>query len=159
LKVAYVDIDAHHGDGVFYAFESVPEIIIADIHQAHLYPGTGHSNEKGKGFAEGTKLNLPLPPGAGDAEFQTAFDKVIEFLSKYNLDFIILQAGADGLADDPLTELNYTINAHKYAAEKLHKLAHQKCNGKLLMLGGGGYNPEGTANAWLEAVKILDQSF
>jgi len=161
LKVAYIDTDAHHGDGVFYAFENVPEVIIADIHQhpLTLYPGTGFEYETGKSSAEGTKLNLPLAPGSGDEEFRTAFDKVIEFLSKFSIDFIIWQAGADGLDEDPLTALSYTIKSHGYAAKALHKLAHEKCTGRLLMLGGGGYNPKGTASAWLEAIKILDQSF
>lgn len=154
-KVVYVDTDAHHGDGVYYSFEAEPNVIIADIHQSPLYPGTGHSYEKGKGAAEGTKLNLPLPPGAGDEQFKAAFDKVVKFISGFSLDFIIWQAGADGLAEDPLTSLQYTTEAHRYAAEKLHKLAHQKCKGRLLMLGGGGYNPNRTAEAWLKAIKVL----
>jgi acetoin utilization protein AcuC len=81
-KVAYVDIDAHHGDGVFYGFESDPRVIIADIHEdgRSLFPGTGDASETGKGAAVGTKLNLPLSPGSGDAEFIKAFDKAYKFL-------------------------------------------------------------------------------
>ncbi|MEM2874166.1 MAG: acetoin utilization protein AcuC [Candidatus Nanoarchaeia archaeon] len=157
LKVAYIDTDAHHGDGVFYAFESNPNVIIADIHQdpRTLYPGTGFEHEKGKGIAQGTKLNLPLMPGASDKEFRSAFDKVMEFLSNFSIDFIIWQAGADGMAGDPLTALRYEPVSYSYAAQTLHQFIHTKCEGKLVVLGGGGYNPTSTARAWLEIVKVL----
>jgi acetoin utilization protein AcuC len=160
LKIAYVDTDAHHGDGVYYAFESEPSVVIADIHQdpRTLYPRTGFQYEKGTGPAEGTKLNLPLAPGAGDTEFRIAFNTIIKFLSGFNLDFIIWQAGADCMDGDPLTQLRYSPESYKYAANKLHKLAHEKCNGKLLVLGGGGYNAASTAAAWLEAIKVLNSA-
>jgi acetoin utilization protein AcuC len=73
-RIAYVDIDAHHGDGLYYGFESDPAVIFADIHEdgRHLYPGTGSSDEQGRGDAAGTKLNIPLPPGADDTDFNTS---------------------------------------------------------------------------------------
>src|SRR6185436_11600682 len=77
-RVAYVDIDAHHGDGVFYAFEEDPDVLDADLHEdgRFLYPGTGSRSETGRGAAQGTKLNIPLPPGAGDDVFMQAWDEV-----------------------------------------------------------------------------------
>jgi acetoin utilization protein AcuC len=156
-RVAYVDIDAHHGDGVFYGFESDPRAVIGDIHEdgRFLYPGTGRATETGKGNAEGTKLNIPLPPGAGDADFILAFDKIEEFVRGFRPDFILLQCGADGLSGDPLTHLEYSSAAHVYASSKLHSLAHELCDGRILAMGGGGYDPANVRAAWSEVVKEL----
>jgi acetoin utilization protein AcuC len=84
-RIAYVDIDAHHGDGVFYAFEDDPDLGFADIHEdgRDLYPGTGAREETGRGAAAGTKLNLPLAPGAGDAEFMRAWEEVEAYLERF----------------------------------------------------------------------------
>jgi acetoin utilization protein AcuC len=159
-KVAYVDIDAHHGDGVYYGFEDDRRVIIADIHEdgRFLYPGTGSAVETGKGEAEGTKLNIPLPPGAGDDLFIEAFDKVMKFLeSSPKPEFVFLQCGADGLEGDPLTHLKYSKAAHSYAARKLHEFAHKVCDGEILAMGGGGYNTVNVRDAWLAAVNELSK--
>ncbi len=154
-RVMYVDIDAHHGDGVFYEFEDDPLLLFADIHEdgRHLYPGTGSAIEIGKGKAAGTKLNLPLEPGAGDDEFIKAFDKVEQFVDGIKPELIILQCGADGLAGDPITHLQYSPAAHRHAADALHLLAHKHCMGRIIALGGGGYNRANIGNAWTEVVK------
>jgi acetoin utilization protein AcuC len=154
-RVMYVDIDAHHGDGVFYEFEDDPLLFFADIHEdgRHLYPGTGSAIEIGKGKAAGTKLNLPLEPGAGDDEFIKAFDKVEQFVDGIKPELIILQCGADGLAGDPITHLQYSPAAHRHAADVLHLLAHKHCMGRIIALGGGGYNRANIGNAWTEVVK------
>jgi len=156
-KVAYVDIDAHHGDGVFYAFESEPRVIIGDIHEdgRYLYPGTGSELETGQGPARGTKLNIPLPPGAGDTEFFGAMDRVMEFIRGFRPEFIFLQCGADGLEGDPITHLRYSPKAHAYAAKKLHSLAHELCSGRLLAMGGGGYDPRNVSAAWSAVIREL----
>jgi acetoin utilization protein AcuC len=158
-KVAYVDIDAHHGDGVYYGFESDPRVIIADIHEdgRSLFPGTGDAGETGKEFAEGTKLNLPLDSGSGDDEFFDAFDKAFEFVAKSSPEFIFLQCGADGLKGDPLTHLRYSPRAHAYAASRLHELAHDTCEGRLLAMGGGGYDARNVDAAWTAVVKELSR--
>lgn len=150
-RIAYVDIDAHHGDGVFYGFELDKRVIIGDIHEdgRYLYPGTGYFQETGKGDAIGTKLNLPLAPGSGDDEFMQAFDKVEAFIRNHEPEFIFLQCGADGLRDDPITHLQYSWKSHAYAAKKLHALAHEFCQGRLLAMGGGGYNPKNVEAAWI----------
>ena len=159
-RVAYVDIDAHHGDGVFYAFESDPRVIIGDIHEdgMFLYPGTGSEFETGLGPAKGTKLNIPLPPGAGDAEFFRAMDRIVEFVRGFHPQFIFMQCGADGLKGDPITHLRYSSAAHAYAAKKLHSLAHELCRGRLLAMGGGGYDPENVSAAWSAVVKELAEA-
>jgi acetoin utilization protein AcuC len=157
-RIAYVDIDAHHGDGVYYEFENDPLLFISDIHEdgKFLYPGTGSSLEKGLGEAEGTKLNVPLPPKSTDDHFVDAFKKVEKFIENVaKPELIILQCGADSLAGDPITHLNHTSYAHRYATTSLHKLSHTYCNGRLLALGGGGYNINNVADAWTLVAKSL----
>ena len=149
-RVGYVDIDAHHGDGVFYAFEDNPAVIFADIHEDghHLYPGTGHSYETGAGAAKGTKLNLPMPPGADDALFLERWPQVEDFLRRHKPQFMLLQCGADSLAGDPITHMSFTQAAHAHAAERLCGLADELCEGRVLAMGGGGYNRRNLAVAW-----------
>lgn len=156
-KILYIDIDAHHGDGVYYEFDDDPDVYIADIHEdgSSLYPGTGFESENGSGKGKGTKLNLSLSSGATDHDFIASFTKVEDFISSLKCELIIFQCGADGLKGDPLTHLQYTHKAHKYAAEVLHEYAHKMCNGRIIGLGGGGYNRENIANAWTEVVKTF----
>jgi acetoin utilization protein AcuC len=156
-RVAYVDIDAHHGDGVFYGFEDDPDVVNADVHEdgRHLYPGTGDRSETGRGPAAGTKLNIPMPPGAGDAEFRIAFDAVETYLDAQRPQLILLQCGADSLAGDPITHLAYTEAAHAQAATRLRLLADRHCAGRLLAMGGGGYNRSNLARAWTRVVEAL----
>ncbi len=156
-RVAYVDIDAHHGDGVYYGFEEDPRVVTGDIHEdgKYLYPGTGSAEEIGKGEAKGTKLNIPLAPGSSDEVFFEAFDKVLGFVKASKPEFIFLQCGADGLKGDPLTHLRYSPKAHAYAAMKLHELSHLICEGRILAMGGGGYNPRNVRDAWMGVVREL----
>ncbi len=156
-RIAYVDIDAHHGDGVFYAFEDDPQLIFADIHEdgRYLYPGTGAATETGKGAAKGSKLNLPMAPGADDAAFHQAWERVEAFVRAARPQFIILQAGADSVAGDPLTHLQFSPQTHGFAAARLCALAHECCHGWVLALGGGGYNRASLAAAWNEVLAAL----
>ena len=154
-KIAYVDIDAHHGDGVFYEFDDDPLLFFADVHQHGIFPGTGSAAETGAGKAAGTKLNIPLPAGAGDSEFIGAFSKMEEFVDRCRPELIILQCGADGLAGDPITGLRYTAGAHAHAANSLHRLAHRHCQGRIIALGGGGYDPFNIGKAWTEIVRAF----
>jgi len=156
-RVAYVDIDAHHGDGVFYAFEDDPDLRFADIHEdgRYLYPGTGFANETGKGKAIGTKLNIPLEPGANDVAFQRVWPRVEEFVRAGRPEFIILQAGADSIAGDPITHLQLTPKAHAHATARLCALADEFCQGRIIGLGGGGYNRANLAAAWTAVVQAM----
>ena len=156
-RVAYVDIDCHHGDGVCYDFYQDPRVLFADIHQdgRTLYPGTGFEYETGEGDARGLKLNIPLQPYSGDEEFFEAFNRVEEFLEKHEFDFILFQTGADGLAGDPITSLQYSPKAHEYATRRIVKIASEKCGGRIVAMGGGGYNPNNVASAWVNVVKGL----
>jgi acetoin utilization protein AcuC len=156
-RVAYVDIDAHHGDGVFYAFEDDPAVIVADAHEdgRYLYPGTGRRDETGRGAAAGTKLNVPLPPGAGDAEFFAAWDEIEPFLETFAPELYLLQCGADSLAGDPITHLALSTEAHAHAATRLRALADRTADGRLIAMGGGGYNRQNLARCWTRVVEAL----
>jgi acetoin utilization protein AcuC len=159
-KILYVDIDAHHGDGVYYEFEQDPDLILADIHEdgSFLYPGTGFESEKGLGAGKGTKLNLALHPGATDRDFLSAFMKIENFIDSMKFELIIFQCGADGLSGDPLTHLRYSEKSHEYAAQVLHRIAHERSHGRIIGLGGGGYNTQNLANAWNMVVEVFASS-
>ncbi len=154
-RIGYVDIDAHHGDGVFYGFEADPGVIFADIHEdgSSLYPGTGASSETGLGEAAGTKLNIPLPAESGDAQFQAVWPEVLAHLARFQPQFLILQCGADSLAGDPLTHLRLTSASHAQAARDLVALAERLGHGRVLGLGGGGYNRGNLAQGWNDVVE------
>jgi acetoin utilization protein AcuC len=156
-RVAYVDIDAHHGDGVFYAFEHDPDLLFADLHEdgRFLYPGTGSRSETGRGAAVGTKLNIPLPPGADDAVFLDAWQEIERYLEAAEPELILLQCGADSLGGDPITHLKLTAEAHAHAARRLSVLADRYANGRVLAMGGGGYNRTNLATAWTRVVEEL----
>jgi acetoin utilization protein AcuC len=156
-RIAYVDIDAHHGDGVFYAFEDDVAVIVADLHEdgRYLYPGTGGAAETGTGGAVGTKLNLPLPPGAGDAEFMAAWPAVEAHVERFAPEFVILQCGADSLGGDPITHLALTEASHAHAALRLCAIADRHAAGRVLGFGGGGYNRRNIARAWTGVVQAF----
>ncbi len=156
-RILYVDIDAHHGDGVFYSYETDPDVVIADIHEDgnYLYPGTGHVYESGKGKARGSKLNIPVMPGSADAVFYRSWDALEEFVSTCRPEFIILQAGADCIKGDPITHLEFTPKIHRHATARLCALADKHCNGRILAMGGGGYNRSNLAQAWCEVVQAM----
>jgi acetoin utilization protein AcuC len=153
----YVDIDAHHGDGVFYEFIEDKDVWIVDVHEdgRTLYPGSGKEEERGEGTAVGTKLNVVLPAGADDNVFYKKFESAKKFISNINPEFIILQCGGDSLRGDPLTHLNLTPNVHGDIASLLKKLSlEKKCYGPLAV-GGGGYNNIITSQAWINVINAF----
>ncbi len=156
-RIAYVDIDVHHGDGVFYEYEDDPDLVVVDIHEdgRFLYPGTGHAFECGVGAAEGSKLNLPLEPEATDAEFLHAWGAAEEFLRGQRPELILLQSGVDSLRDDPLAHLALTPAAHAHATRRLCRLANELCAGRLIVFGGGGYNLANIAQGWSAVLEEL----
>jgi len=149
-RVAYVDIDVHHGDGLYYPYESDPDLVYADIHEdgRFLYPGTGAETERGKGAGAGLKLNIPMKPGSGNAEFFAEWERVEAHLRAHKPEFIVFQAGADSIAGDPLAHLQYTPETHAHAARRLCVLANEMCQGRIMGFGGGGYNRNNLALGW-----------
>jgi acetoin utilization protein AcuC len=156
-RIAYVDIDAHHGDGVFYAFEDDPDLAIVDLHEdgRYLYPGSGDADETGRGAAHGSKLNIPLPPGADDTLFRRLWPAMEEHVRAARPEIILLQAGADSIAGDPLTHLALTPASHGYATERLCRLADELCAGRLVATGGGGYDRRNLARTWCAVVEAM----
>ena len=156
-RVAYVDIDAHHGDGIYYSFEVDPELFIVDFHEdgRYLYPGTGFADETGRSLAAGTKLNIPMPMGADDGAVHRIWDTAEGFLRERRPEFILFQCGADGLAGDPIAHLAYTPATHAHVARRLCRLADECCGGRLVALGGGGYDLVNLSAAWCAVVEAL----
>jgi len=156
-RILYVDIDAHHGDGVLYGFENDPDVRIVDMHEdgRYLYPGTGSSNETGIGSAVGTKQNYPMAAGAVDADFFREWERATHFMEESEPEFILLQCGADSLAGDPLTHLRYTADVHYHVAFYLAKLADRLAGGRIVAMGGGGYNLDNIAHGWCAVVRGL----
>ncbi|MGQ9780674.1 MAG: acetoin utilization protein AcuC [Nitrososphaeria archaeon] len=155
----YVDIDAHHGDGVFYEFLGDKDVWIVDVHEdpRTLYPGTGREDEKGEGDAEGTKMNIVLPPGADDSVFYRKFEAAKNFISRVVPDFIIFQCAGDSLKGDPITHLSLSSQVHGEVASLLKILSlEKKCYGPLA-LGGGGYNNIATSQAWIKVINAFLQ--
>jgi len=156
-RIAYVDIDVHHADGVFYTFEDDPELIFADIHEdgRYLYPGTGHAEETGTGAARGTKLNVPLLPGSDDRHFLRAWESVLDHLRRHPPEFVVFQCGADSLRGDPLGHLRLTPGSHAHAARTLCRLADELCDGRLMAFGGGGYDLRNVSAGWCAVLEEL----
>lgn len=156
-RVAYIDIDAHHGDGVFYAYESDADVFIADIHEdgRYLYPGTGFAEECGIGEGQDSKLNLPILPDSNDTDFARLWPRIVERIKDFKPEIILFQAGADSIAGDPITHLKLTPDSHLLATQSLCSLADTYCQGRLLVMGGGGYNRRNIATTWCTVVEAL----
>ncbi len=160
-KVAYVDIDAHHGDGVMYGFYARGDVLDIDIHQdgASLFPGTGDAAETGVEDGAGLKVNLPLPAGAGDRALVSLLHRVVlPMVRDYRPQLIVLQHGVDGHAGDPLAQLQYTRVGYVEVLRELFAYARSGCSGRLVVTGGGGYDPANVALTLARAGEILSGS-
>lgn len=151
-RVAYVDVDVHHGDGVQEVFAEEPRVLTISVHESgrFLFPGTGFPNEIGDGAAKGTIANLPLPPSTTDDLYLPAFDAVVPKLVRaFEPDVLVTQLGCDSHYTDPLAHLGLTTRAYAGLAGRLHDLAHTVTKGRWLATGGGGYQWASVApRAW-----------
>ena len=141
-RVAYVDVDAHHGDGVQAAFYDDPRVLTISLHEhpSSLFPGTGLPEESGGPKAEGMSVNVALPAGTRDAAWLRAFDAVVPaLLQAFAPQILVTQHGCDSHALDPLAHLMLTVDGQRAAAQALHRLAHEHANGRWVLFGGGGY--------------------
>jgi acetoin utilization protein AcuC len=142
-RVAYVDVDAHHGDGVEHVFWDDPRVLTISVHESGrtLFPGTGHATDVGGPGAEGTVVNLALPAGTGDGGWLRGIDAVVEpVVRAFAPDVVVSQHGCDAHRQDPLAHLRVTVDAQRHVAERVHRLAHDVADGRWVALGGGGYN-------------------
>ncbi|MFN2545237.1 MAG: acetoin utilization protein AcuC [Actinomycetota bacterium] len=141
-RIAYVDVDVHHGDGPQAIFYGEPRVLTISIHESgrYLFPGTGFEDETGTGDAEGTKVNIPLQPTTGDHGWLEAFrENVPRRVRAWRPDFLVTQLGCDTHRTDPLAHLELTTTAYREAARILHDLAHEAAGGRWIATGGGGY--------------------
>ncbi|ELT43770.1 histone deacetylase superfamily protein [Arthrobacter nitrophenolicus] len=142
-KVAYIDVDAHHGDGTESIFWNDPRVLTLSLHESGLtlFPGTGFANEIGGPQAEGTAVNLSLPAGTGDAGWLRAFYAVVpQLVAAFGPEVIVSQHGCDSHRTDPLTHLNLSVDGQREAASAVGQLAERFCGGRWIATGGGGYN-------------------
>ena len=141
-KVAYVDVDVHHGDGVEKVFYDDPRVLTISLHETGqmLFPGTGFPNDTGGPDAQGSAVNVALPPGTSDAGWLRAFHAVVPpLVREFEPDILVTQHGCDSHIEDPLAHMMLTVDGHRATYLALHDLAHEVAGGKWLVTGGGGY--------------------
>lgn len=177
-RVAYVDVDVHHGDGPQAVFYADPRVLTISIHESgeFLFPGTGFVSERGAGEAEGTKVNVPLHPGTGDEAWLYAFREVVPpLVRRWRPDVLVTQLGCDTHDTDPLAHFRLTTQAYRETGKVLHELAHEAAGGRWVATGGGGYQwarvvprawtiyfaemceadlPEHLPESWIEQVEL-----
>ncbi len=157
-RLVYMDIDAHHGDGVMYGYYSDPSLLDIDFHEngKYIFPGTGFPYEIGEKEAKGLKLNIPLLPGTGDEAYLRTFHKLVpDIVREFQPEIILVQCGADGHADDRLAHLRLTTNMYREVVSEMHRLAHELCEGRFLLFGGGGYTIANVPRVWTLAFATL----
>ncbi len=142
-RIAYVDVDVHHGDGVQAIFWDEPRVLTISIHEyvpGMFFPGTGAVSERGGPSAKGSAINVPLPPETGDDAWLEAFGAVVPpAVERFAPDVLVTQLGCDTHATDPLAQLRLTTRAYRACAQELHALAHRTAAGRWVATGGGGY--------------------
>ena len=157
-KVLYVDIDAHHGDGVQNAFYNSKDVLTISMHQTGktLFPGTGFIHEAGSGDGLGYSINIPVLPGASSTDLIEVLNEVIvPLFESYQPDLLVTQLGVDGHYLDPLAQLAYSSHGFEVVLKKLRKLASDICKIGWLAVGGGGYHPVNVARLWSLFLSII----
>ncbi len=155
LRVAYVDLDAHHGDGVQEIFYRTDQVLTISLHESgqYAFPGTGYEREAGQAEGEGYAVNIPMLPQSDDDVFWYAFHEVVpEFLEKFRPDVLVTQLGVDTFRSDPLAALNVTTNGFCRVIEELKRLSP----GKWVAIGGGGYDVLNVPRAWTLAWALMN---
>jgi acetoin utilization protein AcuC len=143
IRIAYVDTDAHHSDGVQWMFYDDPAVLTVSMHESgrYLFPGTGGIDERGRNGGIGYSVNVPLEPFTDDESWISCFEAVVpEVLRAFEPDLILSQNGCDGHVLDPLTHLSATTRLYEYIPRRVHELAHELCDGRWVATGGGGYD-------------------
>jgi len=158
-RIAYVDVDVHHGDGVERAFWDDPRVLTISLHETGqmLFPGTGFADELGGADALGSAVNLPLPPGTADHGWLRAFHAVVpDLVREFKPQILVTQQGCDSHAEDPLAHLMLSVDGQRAAYVMLHDLAHEVCDGRWVAFGGGGYAVvDVVPRAWTHLLAIV----
>nr|WP_217368836.1 MULTISPECIES: acetoin utilization protein AcuC [unclassified Brevibacillus] len=142
-RVLYIDTDAHHGDGVQWAFYDDPSVLTVSIHETgkYLFPGTGNLSERGDGTGYGYSVNVPLDAFTEDDSFLEVYEELVSKLAAgFKPDVILTQNGCDAHAFDPLTHLSCSMKIYQAIPRLAHRLAHEYCDGRWIAVGGGGYD-------------------
>jgi acetoin utilization deacetylase AcuC-like enzyme len=157
-RVLIVDWDYHHGNGTQDTFYADDSVFIFDTHHYGAYPGTGSAAETGTGKAAGTKMNVPMPPGAGDAQFLAAFkEKLVPAARKFKPDFILISAGFDGMRNDVLGRFDITPDGFAALTRVVVDLANELCQGRLVSVLEGGYRLDGLSESVAAHVTTLQR--
>ena len=157
-RVAYLDLDVHHGDGVERAFEDDPTVLTVSWHETPRtrWPGTGAVTDRGRGAGVGSVVNVPLEPRTDDAGWLAAIDAVLPIVERFRPDLIVSQHGCDPHVEDPLADLAVSTRGFLGAAQRVRALADRVCGGRLVATGGGGYQPVRVlARAWAIVWAVL----
>jgi acetoin utilization protein AcuC len=158
-KVAYVDVDVHHGDGVERIFYDDPRVLTISLHETGqmLFPGTGFPNDSGGPEALGSAVNVALPPGTADAGWLRAFHAVVPaLLREFGPDVLVTQQGCDSHRDDPLAHLALSVDGQRASYLALHELAHEVASGRWVAFGGGGYAVvDVVPRAWTHLLSVV----
>jgi len=158
-RIAYVDIDVHHGDGVQQVFWDDPRVLTISLHESPLtlFPGTGYPSETGGEAALGSAVNVALPPGTGDAGWLRAFHAVVPALVReFQPQVLVTQCGVDTHKLDPLANLRLTVDGQRAAYLALRQLAEEVCDGRWVATGGGGYAlVEAVPRAWTHLLAVI----
>ncbi|MCB1903835.1 MAG: histone deacetylase, partial [Gammaproteobacteria bacterium] len=140
-KVLILDWDVHHGNGTQHTFEEDPSVFYVSLHQYPYYPGTGAVAETGKGRGRGATLNCPMPAGADDNDYQSAFtDRILPAVNAFGPEIVLISAGFDAHAADPLAQINLSTECYSWMSERMLEVADQHADGKLIALLEGGYD-------------------
>ena len=140
-KVLILDFDVHHGNGTQHTFEEDPSVMYASTHQYPYYPGTGAASETGTGRGAGATVNCPMPAGAGDEEYRRAFtERLLPAAGDFAPEFVIVSAGFDAHADDPLAQIRVSTECFGWMSERIVELADRHAGGRVLSILEGGYN-------------------
>lgn len=156
-RVAVLDWDVHHGNGTQHIFEADPAVMYLSCHQHPFYPGTGAPSEVGIGEGLGTTVNVGLPAGSDDADYQAVFERVFApALRSFQPDIVLLSAGFDAFVSDPLAAMKITRHGYRHMARTMVALADDLCDGRIVALLEGGYHLEGLAGGVLEVLDAMD---
>ena len=156
-RILIVDWDVHHGNGTQDAFEETDRVFYCSVHQSPLYPGTGAASERGRGRGEGFTLNIPLPPGQDDEVYRRVFDDGIVPLARaYRPELVLVSAGFDAHAADPLANMRLTETGFADLARRIVEVAEGSAGGRVVAVLEGGYDPAALARSVAAVLRVLD---
>ena len=155
-KIAIIDFDVHHGNGTQNSFYNTDQVLYFSSHRYPFYPGSGHFSEVGQGKGEGFTINVPIPGGMGDHEYDAVYTKILmPIVREYHPDIIMVSAGFDAFHQDPLGGMGMTEHGYRRLASIFIELAEELCSGRLVFVLEGGYSIDGSARCVQEIFALL----